>query len=821
MQSMTHHAVTYTAASPDPATDSGDGGAINELATSFINWLIKAAPETGAGWRNLAIGAAIVLATLYGMGHRRNEAKGKKERPGFNGVADTIGEGIAAVIGGVFKLFARFLSGRPLWGEPKSDATFLRSGTAPLTEGGVPVAGLGAVAAVGPRVSREKTEPNPLLLWCQKRAVAALERVDAYEGRGQTALEIAGACLVWIAEQLGRIARWVRTGIGGVWFALKTLWPVLTAVTRTLSSYSRWARLGVATARVLPLAALLLWLLNPAARAWLVLGLVLVPVAVIALAVTGPNGMALWHGRTVGDDETIAPRVWLIVRPMLRLEETEFMQSWLDFPTDISAEGARIVLRLPMAWLGGQEQQNAIDHAVTSRLPAGQVWVSRFELAGAQPYAQWTHKPKPKPKPTLPGMVQWKPSADPLRVMLGETLNGPYYVDIGTATPHWGVCGGTNDGKTTCLLIPIVHARQHGAVVDALAPKVEAFEDIDPSSGVRIHKTVRSQVAAVAEFFLSMKSAETLPKNANGDRVMPDGTVLPHRYLVIDEWGGFVLAAKGWWKYGMQGKGMPPFEAWFHTILMQARSARHYVVVGAHQFSLAMFGSTDVRDLVGTKLAVGPASPSKKATTFPQMDVPDWESDVKGRGAVGITGAHEAEEIQIAYITPYARAYLSECAPAPEWFDNGEMAPWILDRIIAEGQQELLVGDFMPGGTHMQNAPALTPDTSKTNGVPNPRSEDVSGGSLTPSLTSGDPAGPMEAAEDGTPPLFTLRQACKEELGVLPIGYGAARERKSQCKKQDRDFPEGVSYEGITKYSRAELLEWWENEPNKPNTERV
>lgn len=73
--------------------------------------------------------------------------------------------------------------------------------------------------------------------------------------------------------------------------------------------------------------------------------------------------------------------------------------------------------------------------------------------------------------------------------------------------------------------MPVVHGRQHGALVDCITMKAAAFKDIEGESGIRVHKSGRQAVSALAEFYVSMKAAESLQGTPAGDE-------LPGRILV-------------------------------------------------------------------------------------------------------------------------------------------------------------------------------------------------------------------------------------------------------------------------------------------------
>ncbi|MDH6145984.1 hypothetical protein P3T35_008046 [Kitasatospora sp. GP30] len=815
-----YSALSGLAATPVPTSgatgapgQAGNNGGVAKVVGAIVEWLKTNVPVSWWPW---IVG---VVAVVVWVAHSASQ-------PGQKGEwARELTQGTGQTLRALFGFAWRLATGRELvkpkaegeeGAKPGTGATFLKRGRRPVTAEDY----LAAPAVHGSVAAPIAVPARPL-----REVLADWEAWLA--GKAGTAPGWQLRAGLW-AVRIGATTRHAALGTGRF---LRGVAGVLRACGRLLGDWALWPYSARMAARVALFGAVALWWFSPGWAYTLAGALAL---TVLGIAGTGPAGLGLWHHRVAGHDEVYGPALWLVLRPALRLPEEAYWEAFLTLSQNLQDQEARITLRVPRAWPGGAQHQTAIEDAVISRIPPNfGEWVVKWLLFDIEnPRVEFAKKPKPKPKTKLPTLSEWEPSADPLKVHVGHVVQGstvvPYHVAIGTTTPHWGVTGGTNDGKTTCLYIPAVHGRQHGAVVDLIAPKEDAFEEIEGESGIRVHKDTRLMVALLAEYLCSMKAAAGLPKNKNGDRVLPDGSVMPHRYLVIDEWGGFVLAAKGWWKYGMKGQGMPPFEAWFHTMLMQGRSARHYIVIGAHQFSLKMFGSTDVRDLVGTKLAVGPASPSKKVTTFPGMEVPDWDDSVKGRGGVGITGSQAAQEIQIAYITPHAREYLRKCRPAPEWFDAGEMAPWITQAAVEAMHRELMVGGFLPGGEFLPEVedfrPELTPDTPQDARVPVPRSEGVSGGVLTPRVTLDKAPAPADGddgqavadarPQDGVPVLWTLKQAC--ESGVIPIGYGAARQRKSVANQTGRYFPEGIESiergKPVTRYSSQELKDWWEGE---------
>ncbi|MEU5389466.1 hypothetical protein, partial [Kitasatospora cineracea] len=606
----------------------------------------------------------------------------------------------------------------------------------------------------------------------------------------------------WISSH-ARVPDWVAGAVTAAGRGLSAVWAAVRTVGRGLGRWHHWRYAGRAAARVGALATTVGLVLQPA---WTILALACaVPVVLTAAGLWGA-------GYEPSDRERYAPGLWAALVQVLRLSQEDQergQDEWLHLTDSLSVDTAAITIRLPLGWLGSDGERGLMTQVLHSRVPGE--WVAQWEFKGNSPYVRWTPKPPPAPAPELPTMVEWVPSEDPSRVMVGITHDGPRYVDTAGETPHWGVSGGTGDGKTTVLLMPVVHGRQHGALVDCITMKSNAFKDIEGESGVRVHKSGRAGVAAMAEFYTSMKAAEGLQGT-------PEGDVLPGRILVIDEFASFVKSAKIWWKYGLQAKGMPPFEAWFHMILMQGRSADHKIVIGAHTFTRELFGDTETRDLVGTKGIVGPASNPKWLVTYGDAPRVAYDSGIKGRGVIGVTGRPEVEEIQYAYITPVARKHIRAAEDAPDWFDRGEMAPWITPAVLDEAEHELAIADFLPGGAYMEGVTLVTDGRTPRPGVPTPRSEHVTShpadGAVTGRVTltkHGQDHEPTDVSEEAQTPVYSLKEASTEdgEAGILPARYGALRKRISRGRKRGIEMPEGITVDGTTYYTEKEIKNWW------------
>ncbi|MCX4809004.1 type IV secretory system conjugative DNA transfer family protein [Streptomyces sp. NBC_01214] len=378
---MTETAAPYTATAPDPA-DTNPSESVGEWLGSIGSWLWEHRPTTSQGWTILLVVAAIAVGTLAGIGGRSLKDKGRKERPGLNGFVDAVGEGLAVVLGRLGRLIGRFLAGRPLWGEPRSDATWWRPGTRTDTvETAVPLAQLGAIAAP----AAESAGPSPFALWLGKRAAALFERLDAYQGRGQRALEWLGIAIITVGTWLGRLWRMLRA-IGR---SLAAVGPVLRAMGRLIGSYPRWARAGVLTARVAAVALVSGWLLVPEARGWILLAFITSPLLVVAAAVTGPHGLGWWRGYEPTFADIHAAGLWRALRPALRLDEDAVMQAWLELPHDETADGAAITLRLPANVLMGSDRDRQALHDLLHACLPGQ-WVAHWQTRGRERFVRWS-----------------------------------------------------------------------------------------------------------------------------------------------------------------------------------------------------------------------------------------------------------------------------------------------------------------------------------------------------------------------------------------------------------------------------------------------
>ncbi|WP_369199055.1 type IV secretory system conjugative DNA transfer family protein [Streptomyces djakartensis] len=735
----------------------------------------------GLGGGGLLAGM-IVVAVLANQGTPGDREKFNRSIEQFLGNA-------AAGIG-------RYISGRELVGPPRSEATWWKAG-APLPDDKAtetPVEQLGAQPNAPAAVSLGKSSAGSLPPSPSRRSVVRV---------------------------LTAPARVLLGALAGLW--------------RVLRVWHRWPRAARSAVRLAPIPLAWGWWRFPAETE---LALIAIGVAVLIAALTSPAGLAWWRVRPVWTDGQIyGPGVWVAVRQILRMEDTEPRARWLSVPDSFRADDARIVLRIPASWIGGPEAVAAIERIIEERVPGE--WVPQWERTGKEHYVQWTPKPKPAAKPVLPDYVPWKSTGDPRRVFVGLAIEGDAIVDAviqtQSDTPHWGVAGDTGSGKSTVLYIPVVHGRQNGELIDVLDTKRNSLAEAEGFSGVRIHKTVRECIAAFAEFLTSMMAAEAAMQKGADPALRAQ---LVPRTLVIDELPTLIKLAYTWWRYGLKGKGTPPFLDWLSIILLQGRSSNHRVVVGTQQFANAFFGGTMGRAQIGTRIAVGQQDRVSWGVAFGQSTpVLGFDASIKGRGAYSDKRKDPdadylyVREIQPSYITPDVARLLSQCAPAPAWFDAGAMAPWITPDVLGEVNETAATANFLPGGKY--GPPSLPP-------VGSAAARGITGGSpssqqTTAPLTTGDATGGATGAGAALVPAqaegqdqdqaedvvetYSLAEAF--ERGIIPHKPSTIRTYFKRGEKRGIKPPEGISDGQTSFYSEEELRTWleaWQAWQEKNNT---
>jgi hypothetical protein len=331
-------------------------------------------------------------------------------------------------------------------------------------------------------------------------------------------------------------------------------------------------------------------------------------------------------------------------------------------------------------------------------------------------------------------------------------------------------------------------------------------------SGVRIHKTVRECIGAFAEFLTSMMAAEAALEKGADEKIRQ---TLVSRTLVVDELPTLIKLAYTWYRYGLKGKGAPPFLDWLGIILLQGRSSEHYVVVGSQQFANAYFGGTMERAQIGFRITVGQQDRVSWGVAYGQSTpVIGYDSTIKGRGAFSDKRKHPetdhlyVREFQPCYITPEVPDLLAKCAQAPAWHDAGEMAPWITPELLAEVAEIAATGLFLPGGKY---GPPLPSDAavvcSAGAGVQQgPPSSQPVAGDLPHGHATGGATGAAVIEEEDLPEIVSLAEA--HMRGILPWKAATTRTYRKRAEARGIPFPEGVTDGQTSYYTQAELLDW-------------
>ncbi|MER5890736.1 hypothetical protein ABT160_43535 [Streptomyces sp. NPDC001941] len=772
--SMTHHPALATPAPTPTSTAPTTQQSIDSLP-GVIRVPLEALQWTAhtLGWRGVLVVAVLAIGALYGIGQRRLGDQGVDEEPGWAGIRQAIGAGLAGATIGLARFAGRYLSGRELRGEARTNATFWRPGTVDLDR--LDVAELGSVAVAAPAYTP--------IDWPALRKRWAMAAPD------------------W--------AQWAVTGATYAGRAGAALYAALRTVWRGLGAWRRWRYAARAAARTAPLAALVGWALSPG---WTIVALIAAVPVTLLIASTG--------GYRAADDEIYGPGIWAGLVQVLRLSEEDQERGadhWLKVAKDVKASDAKITIRLPLYWLGAEGERAILALLIDSRLP-GQ-WVAAYHQKGRRPYAEFTPKPAPIVPEPLPEYVKWEPTDDPYRIHFGETHDGPAYVMTKNATPHIGISGETGSGKSTTAYMPLVNARIHGWLVTLIDPKQNSMVEAQGKSGVRYITETYECVMAIAEFFTSMMAAEKYNSRRFRDYQGTDKPI--PRLLIIDELPSFRDFVAAWWKFICKERGFPPVLVWFQIILMQGRSSDHRVVVGTHQYALDVFGSTMARDQVGTKMVVGDTSePSWNVAygaTTPRLH---YDDTIMGRGVISTRGRkrkkmrpdgtpERVEEIQYAYLSPAEiNDHLDRAPQAPAWFDRGDMAPWITPADIDKADSAGAVTSFLPGGEYDPYSLPADTEGSTNKGAPRRRSKDhegVSGAPVSGTVSAQQMAELVERLADEEPVVqrYTLGQACT--LGIIDRTHGAARQAKSDALKKGQEFPAGETIKNVTSYTVEEL----------------
>ncbi|MFD5455582.1 hypothetical protein [Streptomyces olivaceus] len=488
-------------------------------------------------------GSGLLLAVLL-VGILFNKRRAATDTPSIRpGKLRSTVSAVVSVARSVWGII-RFYGGREMRGEPRSTATFWRSGVLLGTAAGTPQAptvSMASVAVAPPKVSlvkKPRRQPSP---WAR----GAATWIATYRGRGATALDRTVRTALWSARWAGRLWRLLKA----LWAALRAVYRFVAPIVVTLARVARlwhcWPYAARGAAR-LALTAAALGLLVPAWRGWTLAALGLAAGTAAALA-------HLHRPKPPGDDVVYGPRLWTILRTDLDLPADAAREQWLMLPERLAADGARIVLRLPWTFRGSEVERDQLTGLVNSRIPGE--WVGRYSFTGETFTAVYTHKPPPKPKepdPECPEGVDFFAddiqeaiaSCEVGQVVLGKDENQDIIIRrLDGETPHWALSVGSGGGKSTfntSVAIQLIAQGYHIIAADVKRSSVKALEGIP---GVYIYNDPKNpqDMRNAVEWFKDEIDARSYVMDKDPDLEFPG------LLLLIEEANEFADVSKEWW----------------------------------------------------------------------------------------------------------------------------------------------------------------------------------------------------------------------------------------------------------------------------------
>ncbi|MEU9523712.1 hypothetical protein [Streptomyces sp. NPDC048224] len=437
----------------------------------------------------------------------------------------------------------RFYGGREMRGEPRSTATFWRSGVLLAKPAGTPApaVAMASVAVAPPRVSlvkKPRRQPSP---WARRAA----SWIETYRGRGAAALDRIVRTALWTARTAGRVWRFLKA----IWAGLRAVYafvaPIVATLTRVTRMWHCWPYAARGLAR-LAMTAAALGLLVPAWRGWTLTGLALAAGTAVVLA-------HKHRPKPPGDDAVYGPRLWAILRHDLDLPDDEPREQWLLLPERLAADGARIVLRLPWTFRGSEIERSQVTDLINSRIPGE--WQGRYSFTGETFTAVYTHKPPPKPKepdPECPESVDF--FADDIQeaiasckvgeVVLGRDQDQSIIIRrLDGETPHWALSVGTGGGKSTFNMSVAVQLIAQGYHIIVIDPKRSSVKPLEGIPGVHIYGDPKNpqDMREAIEWFKDEIDARSYVKDKDETREFPG------LLLLIEEANEFADISKEWW----------------------------------------------------------------------------------------------------------------------------------------------------------------------------------------------------------------------------------------------------------------------------------
>ncbi|MFC9500886.1 hypothetical protein [Streptomyces sp. NPDC056982] len=127
-------------------------------------------------------------------------------------------------------------------------------------------------------------------------------------------------------------------------------------------------------------------------------------VTLVGLGAAVPLVLVLVKSRIAdrSDAQIYGPGLWAALIQVLRLSVEDQQRGeryWLDLSDDLRSDEARIVVRLPLQWLGHEKERAVLALAIATRIPGE--WSGSYFQRGRCHYARFTPKAAPKPRPQI------------------------------------------------------------------------------------------------------------------------------------------------------------------------------------------------------------------------------------------------------------------------------------------------------------------------------------------------------------------------------------------------------------------------------------
>ncbi|MCX4581450.1 hypothetical protein OHB41_51825 [Streptomyces sp. NBC_01571] len=825
MHSMTAALAAGTKAPPDPATQE-QGGRVTELLGQAWNWSAGHLP----GGNLTVIGAVIVLAMLAD-GHKKSGAAKTDWKKADQAVAGIFRKLYGTVRGLVLAVWAvlRFYGGRELRGEPRSDATFLRSGK--LTSAGAPqveAVAMESIALAPPRVSLVKPQRRQPRPW----ALATAAWIETYSGKGARALDRAVRAL----DRAVRAALWAVRAAVRVWRFLVAVWgvlravygflaPIVTTIARMVRLWHTWPYAARGLARVAMTAALL-GLLVPAWRTMTVVLLVLALGAVAAAA-------HRFQPKPPGDNAVYGPKIWPILSHDLGLPEDEPWENWLHLPERLADADARMVVRLPWDFRGSEGEREALTALLNSRVPGE--WVGRFRFTGEHATAVYTHKPPPKPPaptPEPPGAVDiWDPKVQEILAALGpdefycgqDTFNQPIIQKMSDEQAHWALSVGSGGGKSAFLQWLAVQMLMKRGTIIGIDPKMVSLTPLIGIHGVHLYGNPQApqDMRATLEWVVQVVNAR------NYEKKHKTRTEFLPLYVFLEECNQLADILKEEYtatKESGAPAGDPIWRDAVASTLRLGREVNVHIIAVFQDFKDTQFGGVSLVPLFPFKILGSYREQQWKRIMGASFPMPPIQK--KAGRMVLVTDTGDVTRIQ----TPYApwdpeltkdenqqeayrllTAYYKELRAEHGYSTEGlyvappahspEVAPALIRAVSRDSAPEGPNGGSEGGLSDETAGRGVTPEGSVTPGVTGQRDRLR----LIPGQGGAKAAGsPLEA-----PTLLTIAEIAREmQARGYDIEAGLIRQHKR--RRESTGFPVGIENDGAEKFTLTQLLAFYE-----------